>query len=161
MSESAPPTYVYKIVPAQPPSPLPTDLPLSELDRADGFIHMSTAQQVSLFVFLIFDCQAFHVPVILPPLYDSNVDGLQVPGTLGRFFKDVRTLWIMRIPYARVVGRTRWENTFPHLYGGEFGAAEVESVEEFTRGGSSSGEKQNEAVEEWEAVLERKKEWLV
>ncbi|KXJ87747.1 hypothetical protein Micbo1qcDRAFT_167323, partial [Microdochium bolleyi] len=100
MSESAPPKYVYKIVPARPPNPLPADLPLSELDRADGFIHMSTAQQV--------------------------------PGTLNRFFSTARSLHIMRIPYDRVSARTKWENTFPHLYGGEFGAKEVESVEEFS-----------------------------
>lgn len=42
------PRYVYKIVDAAPPSPLPEAFPLSELDSKDGFIHLSTAQQVSL-----------------------------------------------------------------------------------------------------------------
>ncbi|KAI3322550.1 hypothetical protein HD806DRAFT_128879 [Xylariaceae sp. AK1471] len=46
----APPTplppYVYKIVPAAPPSPIPAQYPLSELDQKDGFIHFSTATQI-------------------------------------------------------------------------------------------------------------------
>lgn len=51
MSASAPPKYVYKIVPGSLPSPLPRELPLSELDRADGFVHLSTAEQVNIFFF--------------------------------------------------------------------------------------------------------------
>ncbi|KAI1632990.1 hypothetical protein F4809DRAFT_625309, partial [Biscogniauxia mediterranea] len=41
------PTYVYKIVPEAPPCPLPAEYPLSELDQKDGFVHLSTATQVS------------------------------------------------------------------------------------------------------------------
>lgn len=48
MSASAPPKYVYKIVPGSLPSSLPRELPLSKLDRADGFVHLSTAEQVNL-----------------------------------------------------------------------------------------------------------------
>ncbi|KAI0024110.1 hypothetical protein F4780DRAFT_725837 [Xylariomycetidae sp. FL0641] len=40
------PSYVYKIVPEEPPTPLPETYPLSDLDRQDGFIHLSTATQV-------------------------------------------------------------------------------------------------------------------
>ncbi|KAF2124270.1 hypothetical protein P153DRAFT_302573 [Dothidotthia symphoricarpi CBS 119687] len=40
------PTYLYKILPSAPPSPLPERLPLSDLDRNDGYIHLSTAEQV-------------------------------------------------------------------------------------------------------------------
>lgn len=40
------PTYLYKILPAAPPSPLPERLPLSDLDRDDGYIHLSTSEQV-------------------------------------------------------------------------------------------------------------------
>ena len=40
------PAFVYKILPAVPPTPLPLALPLSALDAADGFIHLSTATQV-------------------------------------------------------------------------------------------------------------------
>lgn len=41
------PTYVYKIVDSAPPSPLPDVYPLSELDKHDGFVHLSTSWQVS------------------------------------------------------------------------------------------------------------------
>lgn len=41
------PTYIYKISPSQPPSPIPKEYPLSDLDRNDGFVHLSTASQVS------------------------------------------------------------------------------------------------------------------
>ncbi|EMR65463.1 hypothetical protein UCREL1_7560 [Eutypa lata UCREL1] len=40
------PTYVYKILPSAPPTPLPSEYPLSELDRKDGFVHLSSATQV-------------------------------------------------------------------------------------------------------------------
>ncbi len=40
------PAYLYKILPEAPPSPLPARLPLSDLDRNDGFIHLSTSTQV-------------------------------------------------------------------------------------------------------------------
>lgn len=47
MSAPSPlPTYLYKILPSAPPSPLPARLPLSDLDRNDGFIHLSTSEQV-------------------------------------------------------------------------------------------------------------------
>ena len=44
----ATPKHVYKIVPEAPPQPIPQEFPLSELDRSDGFVHLSTATQVSL-----------------------------------------------------------------------------------------------------------------
>ena len=40
------PTYVYKILPEAPPTPLPSPYPPSELDRKDGFVHLSSAEQV-------------------------------------------------------------------------------------------------------------------
>lgn len=44
----ATPTYIYKIVPTStpPPDPLPEALPVSDLDRNDGFLHLSTALQL-------------------------------------------------------------------------------------------------------------------
>ncbi|KAI9058190.1 hypothetical protein FKP32DRAFT_1582397 [Trametes sanguinea] len=48
------PSYVYKILPSPPPSPLPAALPLSDLDRQDGFIHLSTAAQVPATASLFF-----------------------------------------------------------------------------------------------------------
>lgn len=41
------PAYVYKIVPTTPPSPIPPQYPLSDLDQKDGFVHLSIATQVS------------------------------------------------------------------------------------------------------------------
>lgn len=50
-SESnAKPTYIYKLVPFSSPVPdladLPERLPVSDLDKASGFVHLSTALQV-------------------------------------------------------------------------------------------------------------------
>lgn len=47
MAPSPLPKFVYKIVPSAPPSPIPDEYPLSDLDKADGFVHLSTADQVS------------------------------------------------------------------------------------------------------------------
>lgn len=43
---SPPPRFVYKILSAAPPNPLPPALPLSPLDAKHGFIHLATAAQV-------------------------------------------------------------------------------------------------------------------
>ncbi|KAI0688926.1 hypothetical protein C8Q76DRAFT_634848 [Earliella scabrosa] len=48
------PPFVYKILPAPPPSPIPDVLPLSDLDRKDGFIHLSTASQIPITASLYF-----------------------------------------------------------------------------------------------------------
>ncbi|KFG83853.1 hypothetical protein MANI_009291 [Metarhizium anisopliae] len=48
MSAESPPKYVYKIVPNAPPEPIPQEFPLSDLDKQDGFIHLSTGQQIPL-----------------------------------------------------------------------------------------------------------------
>ncbi|KAM0552570.1 hypothetical protein ACHAPJ_007899 [Fusarium lateritium] len=46
MSAESPPKYIYKIVPSAPEDPFPKEHPLSDLDRNDGFIHLSTSTQV-------------------------------------------------------------------------------------------------------------------
>ncbi|KAK4631552.1 hypothetical protein CLAFUW4_03175 [Fulvia fulva] len=38
--------HFYKILDNAPREPLPETLPLSELDKKDGFIHLSTANQI-------------------------------------------------------------------------------------------------------------------
>ncbi|KAK2589918.1 hypothetical protein QQS21_012409 [Conoideocrella luteorostrata] len=48
MSAESPPKYVYKIVPAAPPDTIPEQFPLSDLDKQDGFVHLSTNEQVPL-----------------------------------------------------------------------------------------------------------------
>ena len=40
------PEFVYKITAEPPPDPIPDVFPLSELDRHDGFVHLSTSWQV-------------------------------------------------------------------------------------------------------------------
>ena len=54
------PTFVYKIIPSDvpPPSPLPEILPPSDLDKKDGFIHLSTANQILGTLRLIFADEA-------------------------------------------------------------------------------------------------------
>ncbi|RGP77823.1 hypothetical protein FLONG3_4057 [Fusarium longipes] len=46
MSAESHPKYIYKIVPSPPEDPFPKELPLSDLDRNDGFVHLSTSSQV-------------------------------------------------------------------------------------------------------------------
>ena len=44
-----PPKYIYKILPSDPilPTPLlPLALPVSDLDKRDNFIHLSTSAQI-------------------------------------------------------------------------------------------------------------------
>ena len=42
------PEFVYKITPTSPPDPIPEQYPLSELDRQDGFVHLSASWQARL-----------------------------------------------------------------------------------------------------------------
>ncbi|KAF6839440.1 hypothetical protein CPLU01_01860 [Colletotrichum plurivorum] len=101
------PKYLYKIVPSAPPTPLPAEYPLSDLDRGDGFIHLSTAEQVL--------------------------------GTADRFFSTTHKLWLLKLPYSSLEQGIRWDDLpsgdgcFPHLYGRNFGAADVEEARGFER----------------------------
>ncbi|KJZ79531.1 hypothetical protein HIM_01000 [Hirsutella minnesotensis 3608] len=45
-SLEAQPKFVYKILPTEPPNPLPSKYPLSDLDKTDGFVHLSSGAQV-------------------------------------------------------------------------------------------------------------------
>ncbi|KAH6899914.1 hypothetical protein B0T10DRAFT_554467 [Thelonectria olida] len=55
MTAETHPKFVYKILPSAPPSPFPKENPLSELDKKDGFIHLSTGIQVPATSALFFD----------------------------------------------------------------------------------------------------------
>lgn len=46
MASESRPRFIYKILPTAAPEPFPSVLPLSELDAKDGFVHLSTAEQV-------------------------------------------------------------------------------------------------------------------
>ncbi|KAK4459563.1 hypothetical protein QBC42DRAFT_274159 [Cladorrhinum samala] len=101
------PTYVYKIIPSAPPSPIPESYPLSDLDRQDGFVHLSTSWQVPITSSLFFaDFISFHILKIraanFPP---DSIKWDEVEGANGGC---------------------------PHLYG-NFGARDVVDSKEFVR----------------------------
>jgi uncharacterized protein (DUF952 family) len=114
------PKFIYKIVP-QDPRPLGSGLPISSLDRKDGFIHLSTAEQV--------------------------------PKTVARFFGDVNSVYLLKVPYAKVEAKVKWEDagagTFPHIYDEDLKKSlnygNVETVLECRR----------EENKGWEGVVER------
>ena len=128
------PTYVYKIVPytAPPPTPLPTALPVSELDRNSGFIHLSTAKQVPNTLKFFFG-------------NDPSVYLLRIP--YDAIEKDIK--W--EDPKAEVCGPRAGEGMFPHLYNGfKLGKDEVDSMQSWTR-----------AEEGWDQALKQAEDWLI
>ncbi|KAK4168810.1 hypothetical protein QBC43DRAFT_81157 [Cladorrhinum sp. PSN259] len=100
------PTYVYKIIPSAPPSPIPDFYPLSDLDKQDGFVHLSTSWQVPITSSLFFkEFTSFYVLKIrLANFEQESVKWDEVEGTNG----------------------------CPHLYG-NFGAKDVVDSKEFVR----------------------------
>ncbi|GAB1211490.1 hypothetical protein ATERTT37_000605 [Aspergillus terreus] len=94
------PFYVYKIIPST--APVREPLP----DR----LPVSEIDEKSGFIHL---STAF-----------------QVPNTLKYFFKDEPLVYVLRIPYERVVHDIRWESPEgQHLYNGlKLGKDEVESI---------------------------------
>ncbi|KAI5803746.1 hypothetical protein EDC01DRAFT_611724 [Geopyxis carbonaria] len=61
--------------------------------------------------------------------------GTQVAGVVGRFMNDFKELWVLRIPYERVVNGIKWERVderdeagerFPHLFA-DLGRSEVDA----------------------------------
>ncbi|KAK0735657.1 hypothetical protein B0T21DRAFT_412267 [Apiosordaria backusii] len=101
------PTYVYKIIPSAPPSPIPEAYPLSDLDRKDGFVHLSTARQVPITSSLFFtEFKSFYILKLRLSNFDpSTIKWDEAPGTNGGC---------------------------PHLYG-NFGAKDVVDSKEFVR----------------------------
>jgi uncharacterized protein (DUF952 family) len=133
MSAENPPQFVYKIVPEPVEEPIPSTLPLSAPDKKDGFIHLSTAEQVGC-----------------PALRDlcMSSHGLQVLGTCDRYFSHTTQVHLLKVEFARIVSATKWENEFPHLYG-NFGKDEIVDSKAFERSES----------ETWSESLKRS-EWL-
>ncbi|RKU46570.1 hypothetical protein DL546_004100 [Coniochaeta pulveracea] len=99
------PRYVYKILPSAPPSPIPEPYPLSDLDKKDGFIHLSTSSQVPKTADLFFT-------------HSNSIWLFKIP--LAKFSQE------------KVKWEDAGESTFPHLYG-NFGGSDVEDVSEFKR----------------------------
>lgn len=104
-----PPRYVYKIVDTEPPFPIPDVFPPSELDKQDGFIHLSAPWQVSQAT----SKQLFrhyhrssnhhcHLPIAAPPRPDRCFSSIQLaafqppPPRSGNFHEVVPPLLTTR-----------------------------------------------------------------
>jgi len=113
----AKPSFIYKIIPASaaPPNPLPDVLPISDLDRSSGFIHLSTAIQVPKTLNLFFSTDDKVYILRLP--YASVENQIKWEDTAGD------------------QGQHGAEGFFPHLYNGfRMGNAEVDRVEILEKG---------------------------
>ncbi|CCM01135.1 uncharacterized protein FIBRA_03183 [Fibroporia radiculosa] len=133
--DSAKPTYIYKLIPsdAAPPDPLPSALPVSELDRSSGFIHLSTAKQVpnTLKRFFTNESRVYILRIPYDPI-ESNIK-----------WED---------PRGEAAGPRGGEGMFPHLYNDfKVGNEEVESVGVWDRKDGQS----------WDEALESANEWLL
>ncbi|ORY77750.1 hypothetical protein BCR37DRAFT_121258 [Protomyces lactucae-debilis] len=77
----------------------------------------------------------------------------QVPGTVGRFFKDINEIVLLKIPVARIQDKTKWEASsshgiFPHIYG-DLLESDVQERKTF----------KTEDASKWEAML-NESAWL-
>ncbi|KAI8931347.1 hypothetical protein NX059_011686 [Plenodomus lindquistii] len=123
MSAPSPlPTYLYKILPSAPPSPLPARLPLSDLDRNDGYIHLSTSEQVPGTADRFFG--SVSELWLLKIRYEVLAAGTDGDGAVK----------------AGNQAEVRWEEAghgcFAHLYGADLGSGNVESVDRVEKRGS-------------------------
>ncbi|KAI9375012.1 hypothetical protein BJX61DRAFT_540284 [Aspergillus egyptiacus] len=133
MTEKKQPNYLYKLVPSTVPvhQPIPERLPVSEIDRQSGFVHLSTAFQVPNTLRYFFS----HEPLVYV---------LRIP--YETVANDVR----FEDPEGRVCGPRPEEGLFPHLYNGlKLGRDEVESMSVW----------KNE--DGWEKALAAAKPWLL
>lgn len=112
------PTYLYKILPTAPPTPLPERLPLSDLDRTDGYIHLSTSEQVPGTADKWFN--EYTELWVLKIRYEALVGGTD--GT-GEVKSGAEIRW-------EEVGR----GVFAHYYGADLGRGNVVGVERVEKG---------------------------
>ena len=131
------PTYIYKLIPsstsASIPTPLPAALPVSELDQASGFIHLSTSKQVpnTLKYFFASESRVYVLRLAVSPLEELKL---------------IR--W--EDPKAEVCGPRGGEGMFPHLYNGlRLGKNEIESVQRWERTDGA-----------WDEALKKAEDWL-
>ncbi|KAG8168643.1 hypothetical protein KVR01_001392 [Diaporthe batatas] len=110
-----PPRYVYKIVDTEPPFPIPDVFPPSELDKKDGFIHLSAPWQL---------------PVTADLFFSSNTTLWVLKVRLASIGGAVR--------WEPPAGGGSSSEGYPHLYG-SLGRADVESVERFKRTADERG----------------------
>lgn len=104
------PTYLYKILPSAPPTPLPSRLPLSDLDRNDGFIHLSTSEQVASTADKFFS--DFSELWLLKIKYEALAAGTDGDGEVKSDKAEIK--W-------EEVGR----GCFAHFYGADLGSGNV------------------------------------
>ncbi|KAL1846244.1 hypothetical protein Daus18300_014318 [Diaporthe australafricana] len=107
-----PPRYVYKIVDTEPPFPIPDVFPPSELDKQDGFIHLSAPWQLPVTADLFF---GNHTTLWVLKVRLASIEGAM------RWESPVNA-----------------SEGYPHLYG-NLGRADVESVERFKRTADERG----------------------
>jgi uncharacterized protein (DUF952 family) len=116
------PQYLYKILPSAPPSTLPSRLPLSDLDLKDGFIHLSTSEQVASTADKWFD--TFTELWLLQIKYDVLVKGTDGDGEV----------------HSEKNSAIKWEEVgrgcFAHFYNGDLGSGNVEKVLKVEKTGS-------------------------
>lgn len=113
------PTYLYKILPGAPPSPLSERLPLSDLDRNDGYLHLSTSRQVPGTAEKFF--ASYAELYLLRIKYDVLAAGIDGDGSKGKG----------EIKWEEVKGRQDW---FAHYYGADLGSGNVDGVMKVERG---------------------------
>jgi uncharacterized protein (DUF952 family) len=107
------PNYLYKILPAAPPSTLPDRLPLSDLDKNDGYIHLSTSEQVPSTADKFFGNETeLYLLKIKYEVLAAGTDGDGKVKAEGNGKAEVK--W-------EEVGR----GCFAHFYGGDLGAGNV------------------------------------
>ncbi|KAL8828317.1 MAG: hypothetical protein Q9191_002657 [Dirinaria sp. TL-2023a] len=114
------PTNVYKILAEAPLSPLPKALPLDPLDARDGYIHFSTAEQVSATASRFFS----HVEALW--LLKIPLDPIE----------------------DKVKWEESKSGCFAHLYGADLGQDEIVATRQFSRKYGESWE-QVLADEKW------------
>lgn len=117
------PTYLYKILDAAPPWPLPACLPRSDLDRNDGYIHLSTSEQVPGTAEKFFG----HASELwlLTIRYDVLAAGTDADGQVKADGNKAEVRW-------EEVGR----GCFAHLYGADLGRGNVLQVDRVEKRGS-------------------------
>jgi len=130
------PTFVYKIISSYTPlpSPIPDILPPSDLDQKSGFIHLSTAKQISGTLRLIFKDDA---KVYIVKIGYEKVE------------KDIK--WEEGSCVLGAPEVTKGD-MFPHLYNAlRLKKEEIDSIAEWESDGDG-----------WDGVVDRAKEdgWL-
>jgi len=138
------PTYIYKLISHISSTPtsvasLPERLPVSAIDEASGFIHLSTAVQIPNTLKFFFK-------------EDPYVYLLRIP--YDPVEKDIK--W--EDPKAEVCGPRGGEGMFPHLYNGlKLGKDEVESVRILHR----QTDHEDDKAKGWDAALQGAEDFLV